>query len=68
MTQQFDIEAASIETLKAMSYDQMVVLQQAQNNLTALAKAIEYKQSQATESKEQTNDDTCNDTSAQTAS
>ena len=40
------LEAASVEQLKAMAYDQLVALQTAQNNLTVLNKAIESKLSQ----------------------
>lgn len=49
MTQQFDLDAASVETLKAMAYDELCKLQVAQNNLAALNKAIEFKTSQTTE-------------------
>ena len=49
MTQQFDINVATIEQLKALAFDQMVTLQQAQNNLAILSKAIEAKQTQPQE-------------------
>ena len=55
MTQQFDLDAASVSELKALAYDQLVTLQQAQNNLAILSKAIEAKQTQPKEVQDDSN-------------
>lgn len=44
--EEMDLNAVSIERLKSWAYDQLVILQQSQNNLNALNKAIEFKQKQ----------------------
>lgn len=59
-----DINEATVEQLKALAYDQLVTLQTAQNNLAALNKAIEFKQSPQEQPKEEaqngnTSDNTC---------
>jgi len=49
-----DIEKLSIQDLKALAYDQLVLLQQTQNNIRLLEEKIKEKEAQNGTTKEET--------------